>query len=292
VITVSPSTLALSCSPTTGVTINVTQGGAAVPNGTQVTIAANPGTVAPAIVTTNNGNGGFTFFSPPAGAGVANITATALGVSGTAQIQLFCGAGGGGTQVPGARLNQPIVQCLGGSANVVFSWTPVPGAETQFVDLTLSPAGFAPGTFIGFGPLNGATTTIQWNGLIAGQTHYWRVSAGVPGIGWVFSQTGTFTPCGPTAPSGGTSYVCTGNGRATVTWGVPTPPFGTSSTFIDISLQDNGFLPGTFVGQNATGQQNFSWSGILANAQHVWRINNLTPSGWVTAATGSFFAAC
>jgi hypothetical protein len=270
----------------------VTQGGVAVPNGTQVTIAANPGTAAPAIVTTNNGAAAFTYFSPAAGGGTATISGTALSTGGQTQIQLFCGAGGGGPSVPGARINAPVVQCFGTTANVIFSWTPVPGADSQFVDLTLANNGFAPGTFIGFGPLAGTTSTIQWNGLVAGQQHFWRVSAGVPGVGWAFSQTGVFTPCGPTAPVGGTSTVCSGGGRAAVTFGIPTPPIGTSATYIDISLQDNGFLPGTFVGQNASGAQNFTWSGILANAQHVYRINNLTPAGWQTALTSTFVATC
>jgi len=293
VVTLTPAQVALSCAASTNVTVNVTQGGVAVPNGTQVTIAANPGTVAPAIVTTNNGTGAFTYFSPAAGGGTATISGTALSTGGQTQIQLFCGAGGGsGISIPGARINAPVVQCFGTTANVIFSWTPVAGADSQFVDLTLANNGFAPGTFIGFGPLGPTTTTIQWNGLVAGQQHYWRVSAGVPGIGWAFSQTGVFTPCGPTAPAGGTTYVCSGGGRAAVTFGIPTPPVGTSATYIDISLLDNGFLPGTFVGQNASGAQNFTWSGILANAQHVYRINNLTPAGWQTAMTSTFIAAC
>jgi len=293
VVTLTPAQVALSCAASTNVTVNVTQGGVAVPNGTQVTIAANPGTVAPAIVTTNNGTGSFTYFSPAAGGGTATISGTALSTGGQTQIQLFCGAGGGsGISIPGARINAPVVQCFGTTANVIFSWTPVAGADGQFVDLTLANNGFAPGTFIGFGPLSGTTTTIQWNGLVAGQQHFWRVAAGVPGIGWAFSQTGVFTPCGPTAPVGGTTFVCSGGGRAAVTFGIPTPPVGTTATYIDISLQDNGFLPGTFVGQNASGAQNFTWSGILANAPHIYRINNLTPVGWQTALVSTFLASC
>jgi len=293
VVTLTPAQVALSCAASTNVTVNVTQGGVAVPNGTQVTIAANPGTVAPAIVVTNNGTGSFAYFSPAAGGGTATISGTALSTGGQTQIQLFCGAGGGtGISIPGARINAPVVQCFGTTANVIFSWTPVAGADSEFVDLTLANNGFAPGTFIGFGPLSGTTTTIQWNGLVAGQQHFWRVSAGVPGIGWAFSQTGVFTPCGPTAPVGGTTFVCSGGGRAAVTFGVPTPPLGTTATYIDISLQDNGFLPGTFVGQNASGAQNFTWSGILANATHIYRINNLTPLGWQTALVSTFLASC
>src|SRR3954451_21279802 len=242
VVTLTPAQVALSCAASTSVTVNVTQGGVAVPNGTQVTIAANPGTVAPAIVTSNTGAGVFTYFSPAAGGGTATISGTALATGGQTQIQLFCGAGGGsGISIPGARINAPVVQCFGTTANVIFSWTPVPGADSEFVDLTLANNGFAPGTFIGFGPLSGNTTTIQWNGLVAGQQHYWRVSAGVPGIGWAFSQTGSFTPCGPTAPAGGTSSVCSGNGRAAITWNITQPSLPAIATYVDISTIDSLF---------------------------------------------------
>ena len=78
-----------------------------------------------------------------------------------------------------------------------------------------------------------------------------------------------------------------------MTFGIPTPPLGTTATYIDISLQDNGFLPGTFVGQNARRvPRNFTWSGILANATHIYRINNLTPVGWQTALVSTFLASC
>jgi len=291
-VTLNPSQRALSCGTSTQVTVNVVSNGTAAPNGTAVTLAANPGTVTPASLTTTNGASTFTYFAPPGAQGIATITASALSVSGNVQISLFCGAGPGGGQVQGAVINQPVVQCFGGTANVIFSWTPVPNAEVQFVDLSLANNGFAGGTFIGFGPLTGTTNSIQWNGLVAGQTHYWRVSAGVPGIGWAFSQTGSFTPCGPTAPAGGTSSVCSGNGRAAITWNITQPSLPAIATYVDISTIDSLFLPGQFVGSNASGQQTFTWQGILANVTHYWRINHLTSQGWVAGGTGTFLASC
>jgi len=291
-VTLNPSNRAISCGTSTQVAVNVVANGAAAPNGTVVTLSANPGTVTPASIATTNGASSFTYTAPPGAQGISTITATALSVNGSVQISLFCGAGPGGGQVPGAVLAQPIVQCFGGTANVIFNWTPVAGAEVQYVDLSLANNGFAGGTFIGFGPLTGTTTSIQWNGLAAGQTHYYRVSAGVTGAGWVFSQTGIFTPCGPQAPAGGTTYACTGSGRATVYWNIPSPGFTPTLTYVDITIFDNGFAPGTFIGQNATGNQQFNWSGILANTTHYWRINHLGPSGWVSGGVGSFNAAC
>jgi hypothetical protein len=291
-VALTPSQRALSCGTSTQVSVSATQGSAAAPNGTTITLAANPGTVSPASVTTTNGAATFTYFAPPGAQGIATITATGLNTTGSVQISLFCGAGPGGGQIPGAVINQPVVQCFGGTANVTFSWTPVANAEVQYVDLSLANNGFAGGTFIGFGPLTGTTNSIQWNGLVAGQTHYWRVSAGVPGAGWVFSATGSFTPCGPQAPLGGTTYLCTGGGRATVFWNIPSPGFTPTATYVDITIFNNGFAPGTFIGSNATGQMHFNWTGILANTTHYWRVNHLGPSGWVQGGTGNFNAAC
>jgi len=291
-VAVNPSQRALSCGLNTPVTVNVTMGGNAAPNGTAVTLAASPGTISPAAVTTTNGTATFTYFAPPAAQGIATITATALNTSGSATISLFCGVAPGGGQVPGAVIQQPVVQCFGGSANVTFTWIPVAGVDVQYVDLSLANNGFAGGTFIGFGPLAGNTNAIQWNGLAVGQTHFWRVSGGLPNVGWVFSQTGSFTPCGPTAPAGGTSSLCTGNGRASVTWNITQPPIPATATYVDISTIDSLFLPGQFVGTNATGQQTFTWQGILANIGHYWRINHLTAQGWVSGGTGTFLASC
>jgi hypothetical protein len=163
----------------------------------------------------------------------------------------------------------------------------------QWVDLSLNNNGFAGDSFIGFGPLNGPTNQIQWNGLLPGQTHWWRVSAGVPGTGWVFSQTGAFTPCGTNPAAGTTTFVCTGQGRATVTFGLGPPPAGTSASWVDLSVFNNGFAPGTFVGGNATSvTTSFAWNGILANAPQWWRVNNLTPGGWVSSATRAVMPTC
>jgi hypothetical protein len=199
-------------------------------------------------------------------------------------------------QTPGqATLGTPVVQCGGAFANVTFPWTPGPaGADSQFVDLSTFNNNFAPFSFISWGPLSPAANSIQWLGLTPGQQHFWRVSAGVPGLGWVFSRTGTFAPCGPTPPSS-PSFVntaCLGTGRASVAWALSNLPFNASGTFIDITLQNNGFLPGTFVGSNATGLPSYTWGGIQPNAMHFWRVNNLTPGGWLTSASGTFMATC
>ena len=285
-VTVTFAQGAVSCGTSISANVSVTVGSAAAPNGTQVALTANIGTVPPA-VTTTNGQAVFNYIAPATGGGTARVSATALGVTGAALVNVICGTSG----TVGAVLGTPAVACAGSTANVVFSWTPVAGAEVQWVDLSLSNNGFAPGTFIGFGPLSGTTTQIQWNGLIAGQTHYWRVNAGTS-LGWIPSQTGSFTPCAPTIPPNTVTYVCTGSGRATVFWNLSQPPVATSSSWLDLSIFDNGFLPGTFIGGNITGQTQHTWPGILANVGHFWRVNDLTPQGWIARSTGSFNAIC
>jgi hypothetical protein len=49
--------------------------------------------------------------------------------------------------------------------------------------------GFAPGTFVGAGPVAGSSFT--WYGLARGATHFWRVNTLTPG-GWASSNTGSF----------------------------------------------------------------------------------------------------
>jgi pimeloyl-ACP methyl ester carboxylesterase len=62
--------------------------------------------------------------------------------------------------------------------------------------------------------------------------------------------------------------------------------------WLDLSLQDNGFLPGTFIGTGpfdlSTGT--YSWDGIKPGLLHYWRVNTmLGPTVWVSSETGPFF---
>ena len=161
----------------------------------------------------------------------------------------------------------------------------------QFVDLTLANNGFAPGTFIGFGPLAGTTTTIQWNGLVAGQSTTGASAPASPASAGPSRRPVAFTPCGPDGSGRRHELRLHRQRPASVTWGIPTPPLGTIATYIDISLQDNGFLPGTFVGQNATGQQNFTWQRHPGQRPAHLAHQQPDPQGWLTAVTGTFFAA-
>jgi hypothetical protein len=81
-----------------------------------------------------------------------------------------------------------------------------------------------------------------------------------------------------------------GNGTASVSFSW-TPVSGATMQFLDLSIFDNGFAPDTFLGSPlAPNQSTLVWNGILTDTAHVWRVNALTPSGWVTSATGAFVA--
>jgi hypothetical protein len=290
-ITITPGQRALTCGATTGVTVNVLRSGAAISDGTPVQLQVNQGFLLPGITTvatvnTLAGNAQFTYNSPTGGTGVATLTATAAGSSQTTQITLFCGL----TPPQPVTINQPQITCGGASANAIFSWTPIPGAQTQYLDLTLQNNGFAPGTFIGAGPLDPNLASIAWNGLVAGQTHYWRVNI-LTGTGWSTSQTGSFTPCAAPIVPGQVTYVCSG-GKANVTFGLGTLPAGSFVNWLDISIFDNGFQPTTFIGSNVTGMQSYTWSGILPNIATFWRVNTQTAAGWSQTLSGSFTATC
>jgi hypothetical protein len=60
--------------------------------------------------------------------------------------------------------------------------------------------------------------------------------------------------------------------------------------WVDLSLSDNGFFPGTFVGLGplASSQTSFTWDGILAGLTHFLRVNTLTAAGWSTSPTIAF----
>jgi len=83
-------------------------------------------------------------------------------------------------------------QCTSASqVSVSFSWAAYNEGQ-QWFDLSLSNNGFAPGTFVGIGPLGFNQTSFTWDGILPGLTHYMRINTLTP-YGWSVSQTVTFT---------------------------------------------------------------------------------------------------
>jgi hypothetical protein len=66
--------------------------------------------------------------------------------------------------------------------------------------------------------------------------------------------------------------------------------YGFGPQWFDVSLQNNGFAPTTFVGAGpiASGQGNFVWEGFVPGARHYLRVNTLTQFGWAVSQTYQF----
>jgi hypothetical protein len=284
-VTVASNWGFLGCGDTASITITVrAAGGAAAPDGTPVTVNAGFGTLSSATASTLGGSALVIYQAPLAGSGVATITASALGGSASTTIGVAC------NPAP-AQLGFPNTTCFGGGAGVNFNWTPVVGSVIQFLDLSLQDNNFALFTFLGAGPLDPAQNQLAWNGLLNGRPHYWRINT-LTADGWVTSATGAFVPCGGPEIRF-TTYGCQGGGLATVNFffSPASPP--AISTYLDLSLANNGFVPGTFVGVPlSTTAGFFTWTGVLANQTHYWRVNSLFPGGWFPSSTGSFTAFC
>jgi hypothetical protein len=108
-----------------------------------------------------------------------------------------------GTGCRAATLGQTAVECSSfypGKAKVTFNWTPgTPKGVVQYLDLSLSDNGFAPGTFVSAGPLPGDASTYAWDGLAPGAAHVFRVGT-FDGTSWWPSTTGSVTTGGCAVP--------------------------------------------------------------------------------------------
>jgi hypothetical protein len=284
-ITVIPEFQFAACNAVIEVEATVTVNDAPAPNGTEVKFSVNLGTVSPASDNTTGGEAQTNYRSPASSGGIATIRAEALGSSGQADVAVACNS-------QPAHLGFPNAVCVGGGrANVTFPWTPTAGATEQWLDLSLFDNGFASGTYLA-ARMDGTQSSLTWNGLLTGLPHYWRVTS-LTAEGWLFSQTGAFVPCGDPEVRG-INYACTGGGQASVTffWAASTPPG--YSQWVDLSVFNNGFAGGTFIGAGPfhVSAQQVTWSGILANVTHYWRVNNFSSDGWHDSSTGVFFAAC
>ena len=77
-----------------------------------------------------------------------------------------------------------------GNISVTLSWVPSRRGE-QWLDISLFNNGFAPGTFIGVGPLAPGTDSFVWGGLRPGLTHFLRINTRSP-FGWEPSRSISF----------------------------------------------------------------------------------------------------
>jgi hypothetical protein len=178
------------------------------------------------------------------------------------------------------------------SAHVNFRWVPADGAQQQWLDVSIFDNGFTPRTFLSLGPLGGDVDSVNWRDLVPNVAHFWRVNT-LTSDGWITSGTVAFVPCGsPKVLDVG--WECTGGGRANVTlrWAPVSSPGDT--TWLDLSLAFNGFIPGTFIGAGPLPgtDQTFVWRNVQANVPHYFRSNAYTVLGWTPSQTGMFNARC
>lgn len=190
-------------------------------------------------------------------------------------------------------------QCL--SANqlrMAFVWSGY-NEGSQWMDLSLTNNNFVPGTFVGMGPLASNQTTVSWDGILPGLTHFLRINT-LTGGGWSTSSTIAFTTrndCqfvaqpaqvapGVGASNIGLNQVCLQNGtpRMLLTW--------TSSNqgvqWLDDSATSATFETFTSVSQLPSGQAGAEWDGLVAGSVHNIRISTSTLSGWIASPSATF----
>lgn len=174
---------------------------------------------------------------------------------------------------------------------VTFTWTSS-GDGPQWLDLSLADNGFAPGTFVSVGPLAAGVAQFDWVGLAMGRVHFVRVNT-LTAAGWQASPTASFVTgvCAGPSPAqlGAVIPYCN---FTTLLGGfnwTPSQPSGLVQ-WLDLSTYNNDFAPGTFVlaGPLSGDANSFTWTGLLANQTHFWRVNTWTDATWVTSGTGSF----
>lgn len=72
----------------------------------------------------------------------------------------------------------------------------------------------------------------------------------------------------------------------------PDLPAGTQQVWIDLSLFNNNFSRGSFIGTGAfvpeDETQQFDWLNVVPARRHFYRLNALTPGGWVEVGRGEF----
>jgi hypothetical protein len=195
----------------------------------------------------------------------------------------------GGAAAPGIPLSV-FQQCnAAGTVRVAFIWAPA-DRGTQWLDLTRGDVRFPPGTFVSAGPLAEGAWSFVWDGLAPNAVHAARVNAATPG-GW---QPGPHLPfitsaCGSSTPASAFATIhgaCDAGGE-TVTFGwAPAAPQG-AVQYLDLTVFNNGFAPGTFVtaGPLTGDAASFTWPALRPGVRHYWRINTWDGASWRTSNT-------
>lgn len=106
----------------------------------------------------------------------------------------------------------------------------------------------------------------------------------------------TPTPAPPPQPSAAIGpgimvSQCVGTARNAVRTTFLWTPSRSGNQWLDLSIFNNGFAPGTFLSTGALGPPlyGFIWGGLLGGTTHFARVNTLTSAGWKTSETLAFY---
>jgi hypothetical protein len=174
-------------------------------------------------------------------------------------------------------------------------------ADAVRIDLSIFDNEFAPGTFLNAGPFTSKAFAgvFSWDGLVDQKMHFYRLNAHV-GARWVDIGHGSFET--PDCFGQVDRIICSrSSGRNTVEFqfplrmavlrpGASVTPLTELQNWLDLSLLDNGFVPGTFLGARiGAAPSTYTWSGIAPGLRHVYRWNTLVSDGtWGFQDRGSF----
>jgi hypothetical protein len=193
--------------------------------------------------------------------------------------------------LPGTEETSDILAAHGASGSVDAVW----------IDLSLFDNNFATGTFLSMGigrrdPVGAEYH--DWRHLQHEATHFYRLNAHV-GDRWIELGRGTFRTNNCLVLL---HLFCGADGSVNATFDVMRPGILEQGalpveSWIDLSLVDNGFAAGSYIGSGPFGptppagstRNIFIWSGLTAGRTHHYRENTLyTAAGWVSQYEGSF----
>jgi hypothetical protein len=160
--------------------------------------------------------------------------------------------------------------------------------EQIWIDLSLFDNGFAPGTFVGFGPHTAEDVNrkiVDWQGLLSGRRHYYRLNALIDGAWRQMAPVAAFDTPNCFDING---LECDEANVTNTVYFESAPRGGAAplSKWVDISLFDNNFGAGTFLGTRVEGNY-VIWQGMKPAAVHYYRMNWEYSQGWATQSRGS-----
>jgi len=106
----------------------------------------------------------------------------------------------------------------------------------------------------------------------------------------LYSRVTQAAPPAQASPPGAWAQYCSqaqpGAVQVVFLWG----PSHQGQQWLDLSVFNNGFAPGTVVGVGPLSPDawGFVWDGLLPGVTHYVRVNTLTPWGWYPSATAAF----